>query len=46
MLTSDLPTLIVEGVAVAIARRISKPARDMAVLLDPPELLIARNVAP
>jgi hypothetical protein len=45
MLAGDLAALGVEGVAVAVAGRISEDG-DVAVLVQPPKLAVVRDVAP
>src|SRR4051812_884213 len=45
MLTGDLATFAVDGVAVAVIRRIAKHA-DVPVILQPAHLAVVRDVAP
>jgi hypothetical protein len=46
VLTGDLPALVVERVAVAVAGWIAEAARDVIVLLEPAQILVVGNVAP
>ena len=46
VLAGDLPALVVERVAVGVAGRIAEAPRDVAVFLEPAQILVVRDVAP